>query len=97
MLGKAVHSLSRIGDELYLEPLDDGVRNWAWGWADCSPESGLTVTRSGQNDPGQIRSLLPGCWSITLGPVFDPGGVCMERSFSSCSGQWQLEGDSRFR
>ncbi|XP_060031916.1 cell cycle checkpoint control protein RAD9A isoform X2 [Erinaceus europaeus] len=24
VLGKAVHSLSRIGDELYLEPLDDG-------------------------------------------------------------------------
>ena len=28
MLGKAVHSLSRIGDELYLEPLEDGVRGW---------------------------------------------------------------------
>jgi hypothetical protein len=26
VLGKAVHSLSRIGDELYLEPLEDGVR-----------------------------------------------------------------------
>ncbi|XP_003468336.1 cell cycle checkpoint control protein RAD9A isoform X3 [Cavia porcellus] len=25
VLGKAVHSLSRIGDELYLEPLDDGL------------------------------------------------------------------------
>uniref|UniRef100_A0A494BAL0 RAD9 checkpoint clamp component A n=1 Tax=Mus musculus TaxID=10090 RepID=A0A494BAL0_MOUSE len=24
VLGKAVHSLSRIGDELYLEPLKDG-------------------------------------------------------------------------
>lgn len=28
VLGKAVHSLSRIGDELYLEPLEDGVRGW---------------------------------------------------------------------
>ncbi|XP_036076175.1 cell cycle checkpoint control protein RAD9A isoform X5 [Rousettus aegyptiacus] len=25
VLGRAVHSLSRIGDELYLEPLDDGL------------------------------------------------------------------------
>ncbi|XP_069874312.1 cell cycle checkpoint control protein RAD9A-like isoform X2 [Dipodomys merriami] len=25
VLGKAVHSLSRMGDELYLEPLDDGL------------------------------------------------------------------------
>lgn len=25
VLGKAVHSLSRIGDELYLEPLKDGL------------------------------------------------------------------------
>uniref|UniRef100_A0A452QG35 Cell cycle checkpoint control protein RAD9A n=1 Tax=Ursus americanus TaxID=9643 RepID=A0A452QG35_URSAM len=25
VLGRAVHSLSRIGDELYLEPLEDGL------------------------------------------------------------------------
>ena len=31
MLGKAVHSLSRIGDELYLEPLEDGVRRPGMG------------------------------------------------------------------
>lgn len=31
MLGKAVHSLSRIGEELYLEPLEEGVRSWGMG------------------------------------------------------------------
>lgn len=31
VLGKAVHSLSRIGDELYLEPLEDGVRSHGIG------------------------------------------------------------------
>ena len=31
VLGKAVHSLSRIGDELYLEPLEDGVRRPGMG------------------------------------------------------------------
>uniref|UniRef100_A0A8C4XTV5 Uncharacterized protein n=1 Tax=Falco tinnunculus TaxID=100819 RepID=A0A8C4XTV5_FALTI len=49
VLGRAVHSLSRIGDELYLEPTDGGVgatggAGWelggtycplrpCWGWA----------------------------------------------------------------
>lgn len=33
VLGRAVHSLSRIGDELYLEPTESGVRSIAGaGW-----------------------------------------------------------------
>lgn len=41
VLGKAVHSLSRIGDELYLEPLDDGVRGWGM-WVGGIPTGTLT-------------------------------------------------------
>ena len=26
VFGKSIHSLSKIGDELYIEPLDHGVR-----------------------------------------------------------------------
>lgn len=39
VLGKAVHSLSRIGDELYLEPLKDGVRD-GLGWGGFNGEWG---------------------------------------------------------
>lgn len=45
MLGKAVHSLSRIGDELYLEPLEDGVRGWVWGGGWDSSRERVTRTR----------------------------------------------------
>lgn len=79
VLGKAVHSLSRIGDELYLEPLDDGVRDWEWGRAASSWEPGAWTNQSlagaGQDDCRQIRlrnlSFLPGCWGISLDPCVD--------------------------
>lgn len=46
MLGKAVHSLSRIGDELYLEPLKDGVRGGTHGWGRVRWEMGSLDWRS---------------------------------------------------
>ena len=30
MFGRAVHSLSKIGEELYIEPLQQGVRYHNW-------------------------------------------------------------------
>lgn len=63
MLGKAVHSLSRIGDELYLEPLKDGVKDWDAGLgADSvgSREPRLGVHSALQGDGEQVfwRSLF---------------------------------------
>lgn len=34
VLGRAVHSLSRIGDELYLEPTESGVCSIGGGWVE---------------------------------------------------------------
>lgn len=63
VLGKAVHSLSRIGDELYLEPLKDGVRDWDAGLGADSMVSGeprVGVHSALQSDGGQVfrRSLF---------------------------------------
>lgn len=55
MLGKAVHSLSRIGDELYLEPLKDGVRDWDAGMGADSMVTG--EPRLG------VHSALQGWWT----------------------------------
>lgn len=60
VLGKAVHSLSRIGDELYLEPLEDGVRDWnLWvgGIPTGSPVLGLSLVSTRQDARGQICQL----------------------------------------
>lgn len=47
VLGKAVHSLSRIGDELYLEPLEDGVRGAGVRGVAWAPRTGgMAVGRS---------------------------------------------------
>lgn len=74
MLGKAVHSLSRIGDELYLEPLEDGVRGWVWGGrvglqpGAGNPDSSLAPTRL--DDRWQICRQFQ---FLSLAPVIFPG------------------------
>lgn len=84
MLGRAVHSLSRIGDELYLEPLDDGVRGWdTWvgGWhSNRDPNLGLSLPCTGQDDRGQICLLSftvhPPVLECQSGSCYLPRPVC---------------------
>lgn len=60
VLGKAVHSLSRIGDELYLEPLEDGVRSQGIGVGKIptgNPNLGSSLARIRQDAGGRICLL----------------------------------------
>lgn len=72
MLGKAVHSLSRIGDELYLEPLEDGVRGWSVRGR-FQPGLSAPGAKGGDHEQICLRSLFPRCWSVSLHPVAFPG------------------------
>lgn len=89
MLGKAVHSLSRIGDELYLEPLKDGVRDWDAGMGADSVASGeprLGVHSALQGDGGQVfrLSLFPlELLGHQLGPCLLKLHVYTEGTYSS--------------
>nr|XP_058925354.1 cell cycle checkpoint control protein RAD9A isoform X6 [Kogia breviceps] len=81
VLGKAVHSLSRIGDELYLEPLEDGLSlrtvNSSRSAYACFLFAPLFFQQYQAATPGQdplrCKILMKDCESLQA--VFDPA-VC---------------------
>ncbi|XP_063138223.1 cell cycle checkpoint control protein RAD9A isoform X1 [Rattus norvegicus] len=80
VLGKAVHSLSRIGDELYLEPLKDGLSlrtvNSSRSAYACFLFAPLFFQQYQEASPGQdllrCKILMKLCWaSDGPGPTWD--------------------------
>ena len=61
VFGRAIHSLARIGDELYVEPLPNGVIIWLEKWPNLDLCKKASINLAHHKDDADTFDILNFC------------------------------------